>query len=845
MTARRENPGVLVPPPDGTLEIALSLGKVGWPVFPVRIFEDESGKRHKIPAVKWKAWATTDADEIRGAWGGRFADCWIGVYAGKAGIVVLDLDPGSEVAIEREGVEIPKTLNYPTHRANGRHHVYRAPEGVELTIDKNIVGPSGERMAGVDVRSGSGLMVYYGPALKKKDLGRMAPAPDWALVVRGKAAANGGIDRMPSATINDYFARLVPGKARKKIRRAVEAVDFPPGAAHDAMLEVVSLLVGLGIRGERGIGELLEATRERYAGDHPDRPRDWDNALEGSIRRLGLPPVTFELSDAEKAEVARRNDPKAIEAVDAERKAAFRAEKHREGVLTDFAVTRPEPGTRVLEDAILAEEIVEVLRSRWAYSTGFGIMRYTGKVWAPAEEHSLIEAVRRELVEIEVDEHTAAAMRGDNKAIDKARSLLTRGRAQAVARFVLGILAERPPAWDAHLDYLNTPSGVVDLRTGELLEHDHELYLTKMTGAPYDPNADLSQWERALEVLPEKVADWMQVRLGQMATGYTPDDDAMVILEGAGSNGKTSWMIGARRALGDYAVTLPERLLLGDPGDHPTTLMTLQGARAGFIEELPEGRALNVKRLKDTVGTPEITARKMRQDDVTFKATHGLMIATNYLPIVAETDHGTWRRLILVRYRIRYVDSPEKVESKRDRVGDPAMKRYFEHTADPGLLRWIVEGARRWYAAGMVMPRPPKRVVADTEAWRMDADPILAYVRERLVRDKGHAVTTSDLTDDFNAWLERRGHRRWTAQTINSRFQGHVSMDGVERKLVKWSAALRPSRPASVFSTKPIPSSTSAWRGVRFAEEPGAMRSEAHLDAATLADLERRAMADD
>jgi len=836
MTARKKAPGRRVPSPADTLKIAVSLAKAGWPVFPVSIYEDDAGKRHKIPAVKWKEWATTDVDVVREAWKGEHAGRWIGVHAGKAGIVTLDVDPGGDDAIAEAGHVIPDTFNYPTHRPGGRHHVFAAPTDVELTIAKGI-------LPGVDVRSGNGLMVYYGPKLDGPP--KLELAPDWMLVERGRAAYNGGEDRAPSATIDAFLERCIVGKPRKKVRRAVEAVPFPAGAAHDNMLEVVTTLVGLGIRGERGIAELLFETRERYAGDHPDRPRDWDNALDGSIRRLGLPPVTFELSPAERAVIAERNDPKALEAADAERKATYRAEKHRTAMLTDYALERPEAGDRVLEDAALADELAAVLRGRWAYTTGLGIMRYDGMTWKSAEEHALIEACRRELVEIEVGEHTAAAMRGDNKAIDKARTLLSRSRAAAVARLVVGILGEDAPAFDAHPDLLNTPTGVVDLRTRELMPHDPLLYFTKITGVGYDPDADSSMWDRALTALPEKVGAWMQVRFGQMSTGYTPDDDAMVILEGAGSNGKTSWMIGTRKALGDYAVTLPERLLLGDPGDHPTTLMTLMGARAGFIEELPEGRALNVKRLKDTVGTPEITARKMRQDDVTFTATHGLCIATNYLPIVAETDHGTWRRLLLVRFRIRYVSKKGKIQSKRDRLGDPSLKRHFERTADAGLLKWIVDGAAAWYANGMKMPEPPKAVVEDTEAWRLDADPILAYARERLERDESYAITATDLQDDFNMWLERRGHRRWTGQTINSRFQGHVSMDGVERKMVKWSGKIHPSRPAALFSTKPIPKTTTSWRGVRFADDPiGRVPSEAELDAAALRDLEKRVAAD-
>jgi putative DNA primase/helicase len=583
--------------------------------------------------------------------------------------------------------------------------------------------------------------------------------------------------------------------------------------------------------------------------------------VAGSVRRLGLPPATIPLSKPERKAIKARNDPKAVEAKKAERKAVYRAEKHKSAIerAADPDADRPLAGDRVLEDASLADELARLFRGSWAYATGYGVMRYVTLIgskgqagqWKPVEEHSLIEAVRRELVSIEVDEHTAAAMRGDNKAIDKARTLLSRSRAAAVARLVVGILAEDEPTFDTHPDLLNTPSGVVDLRTGDLSPADPLLYLTKMTEAPYDPKADRSLWHMATEALPPAVVAWLKIRLGQALTGYTPDDDVLVIFEGAGENGKTAWLIGVRRALGDYARTLPERLLVADPGDHPTTLMTLQGTRVGMIEELPEGRSLNVKRLKDVVGTPEITARRMRQDDITFPNTTCLFLSTNYLPIVAETDHGTWRRLALVRFRETYLKADDWRDlkkagrlTKRHHKGDPRVKRHFEHNADPGLLAWLVEGAAEWYALGEEMPEKPARVKKDTEAWRLDADPILAYVRERLTMDTGYAITAVDLADDFNLWLERRGHRRWTGQTINSRFQGHVSMDGVERKMVKWSNRIRPSRPTTVFASKPIPKTTTSWRGVRFVDEPR-IPSEAELDAATLADLERRATADD
>lgn len=284
-------------PPD-TPDVAVSLARIGWPVFPVTIYEDATGKRHKVPAVKWKAEATTDVDTVLRWWAGEHSGRWVGVYAGAAGIVVLDVDPGGDEAIAEAGHEIPKTFHYPTHRAGGEHHVYAAPEGIELTIAKAL-------LPHVDVRSGAGLMVYYGPELTKKP--KLAPAPDWILVPAGESRAGGEHgDRAPSADEDAFRARLVPGSPDKRVRRALATVKRT-GMDHGDMLEAVTEIVKLGVTGHPGVGDALDRARAVYADGWPDAGRAWDNAVAGSVRRLGLPPMTFKLSKAERRTLAERH----------------------------------------------------------------------------------------------------------------------------------------------------------------------------------------------------------------------------------------------------------------------------------------------------------------------------------------------------------------------------------------------------------------------------------------------------------------------------------------------------------------------------------------------------------
>jgi putative DNA primase/helicase len=122
------------------------------------------------------------------------------------------------------------------------------------------------------------------------------------------------------------------------------------------------------------------------------------------------------------------------------------------------------------------------------------------------------------------------------------------------------------------------------------------------------------------------------------------------VQQGSGENGKTTFAGAVAAALGDYYTLVPDRVILGNPSDHPTELMTLRGARFALIEETPEARRLSVNRLKKVVGTPQITARLIRQDSVTFDAVHSLFLSTNYRPVIEEVDHGTWRRLAQLRF---------------------------------------------------------------------------------------------------------------------------------------------------------------------------------------------------
>jgi putative DNA primase/helicase len=482
----------------------------------------------------------------------------------------------------------------------------------------------------------------------------------------------------------------------------------------------------------------------------------------------------------------------------------------------------PADGSRdaAFSDAVLADTVCRgELDGRFCWSSGLGWMTWTGKIWESATDATITEAVRLWALEqfnAVLDRQRADANRDMRSQIDGWRSVLSAGRIGSLVKFARGILECKPDDFDADPDMLNCPNGILDLRTGELQPHDPDQLMTKIAGCDYVKGATHPDWETALTALPEEVRGWFQLRMGQAVTGHMTPDDLAIICQGGGANGKSTISDACAEVAGKYHVLVSDRAMLGGASDnHPTEMMDFMGARYAVLEETPESRRLDTNRLKKLTGTREITARRIRQDSVTFDATHSLFVNSNYRPVVDETDHGTWRRLALVRFPFTFRKSLSEVRGPQDRLGDPTLRQRVK--TDPqvreAVLSWMVAGGQKWYENEMIMPEPPVTVLDDTKAWRLESDPILHFTEDTIAFDHDRHIGSTELRETFNAFLRERGGKEWGEKTFAARFGGHdmTAQHNVERRKVKRSDRLSSLRPDTVPA-----GSYYAWLGIRF-----------------------------
>jgi len=302
--------------------------------------------------------------------------------------------------------------------------------------------------------------------------------------------------------------------------------------------------------------------------------------------------------------------------------------------------------------------------------------------------------------------------------------------------------------FDANSYLLNATNGVVDLRTGALSVHDKRLRLTKIAGAEYDPEADMSEWEDFVLWCcsgDSEQAHWLKVALGQSAIGQV-DEHMVLFMFGPGKNGKSQLTDAVRITLGDYGLESTADLLTAKGKDSIHTEMTasLHGARFVTCPEPEKGSYWAANRVKALTGGDVIRTRHLYGREFSFRPSHTLIVHGNYQPEIRDLGEGFRRRMHLVPFT-NHVTS------------DIEVKRLGELLAGPAVLRWLVEGAREFIRLGGLATS--QRVRAATDAYLGEQDQFSRWLADTCTDDKDGWEPIADLYAMYRYWAEREGLR--------------------------------------------------------------------------------------
>jgi putative DNA primase/helicase len=328
-------------------------------------------------------------------------------------------------------------------------------------------------------------------------------------------------------------------------------------------------------------------------------------------------------------------------------------------------------------------------------------------------------------------------------------------------------LAATVDQWDADLWLLNTPKGVIDLRTGIMREHRADDYLTHMTAVA--PEGECPLWRKFLNRVTggdEALQQYLQRVCGYGLTGLT-HEHALFFLYGKGANGKTTFVTAVAGILEDYHRTAPIETFAASHTDrHPTELADLRGARLVTANETEEGRRWAESRINMLTGGDRVRARFMRQDLFEFTPQLKLVISGNHKPSLRSVTEAARRRFNLIPFTVTI-----PAEERDKDLGDKLRKEW------PGILQWMIDGCRDWQKRGLA---PPEAVTAATTAYLDAQDTVAAWLDECCELNANVWERSQTLFASWKTFAERSGHFVGDTKTFRDRLDGR---DGIRYRL--------------------------------------------------------------
>ena len=308
-----------------------------------------------------------------------------------------------------------------------------------------------------------------------------------------------------------------------------------------------------------------------------------------------------------------------------------------------------------------------------------------------------------------------------------------------------------PQQLDVDQYLLNVQNGTLDLRTGELYNHNPDDLITRCLPVSYEPDATcpnfLALLRRAMEGDDERVR-FLQRALAYSLTGDI-SEQCLFFLLGKPSTGKTTILEIFLDLLGPYAQKASIDLLLQKPASSGPTpeLVRLHGTRMVVLSEtasMDERRRLNEALIKDLTGGDRIVARPLFCPPYEFVPTHKLWLYGNHRLDIRSGDDSIWRRIRLIPFEVPILPQERDRHFKQNKLL-PEL---------PGILAWAMQGHQLWQREGLGIP---PAIRSATSAYRTHQDILGQFIEERYIFDTSKRTVTRDVFADFRLWCAETG----------------------------------------------------------------------------------------
>ena len=324
---------------------------------------------------------------------------------------------------------------------------------------------------------------------------------------------------------------------------------------------------------------------------------------------------------------------------------------------------------------------------------------------------------------------------------------------------------------------LNVKNGLVDLRTGELLEHTHEVVTLQQLPVEWDPKATCPTWEWLINsALPGQIERLEDVI--SQCIDWTQAPVKILILYGEARAGKglilrvILWLLGANSC---SAVTLHQL------AENRFMAAELFGKRANVAGELKPDEVKDISLVKMLTGEDPIQADKKYGQTFSFFNYAFLAFSCNKLPPINETTKAFSSRVSPFRFTVGHSGTEDRT------LGDKLKAEL------PGILVRLVQAWQRRQERGNFIATDE----ATAEHFNENIDHVARFIHERTVpvdnlRD---GIKRAELFNEFQLWCAEENLTmvaRGSRNTFFEKVRNNGGQDGKDSKGInRWRYRVR------------------------------------------------------
>jgi phage/plasmid-associated DNA primase len=313
---------------------------------------------------------------------------------------------------------------------------------------------------------------------------------------------------------------------------------------------------------------------------------------------------------------------------------------------------------------------------------------------------------------------------------------------------------------DENLEYL-TDNDIIDISVNNLLNSNIDLSYFKL----FKKNMDgTNRILNSLEIIKDGSDDDYYGFQVDGNNRYLMDD--FTVTHNCGQNGKGSLIDLLDNCFNGktdgYFGTLPPTVLTQKRGSSSAATPELAdkfGKRVITLQE-PEGDdKIHVGFMKNITGQDKIEARPLYGDPFQYTPQFKLLLACNHLPNIPSDDGGTWRRIRVIDFGIKFTSNPQ---NPNERKSDPKLREKIKGW-NQGFVWLLINVYYPMYVDNEGLDNlEPESVKEATNKYKTDSNAVMEFFNEVLEKDPSpNAYLIFD-----NVWEMFRG---WYTNSYNDK----------------------------------------------------------------------------